>query len=159
MCELIKHQLKREKRKRKHVSLKWLFQEDQAMPQVVACKTLKTNHKKWSRSLTRVNVGRFRTGQKRKGGARGGGGGYTDDDLYGEAPPERGTFFRLLVYQMVRKSFKNKMSCNPKKCKELIFRSKGNNSRYNPVFDICPCCSVVLLEVTIQSYCKFQAHV
>ena len=45
------------------------------MPQVVACKTLKTNHKKWSRSLTRVNVGRFRTGQKRKGGARGDGGG------------------------------------------------------------------------------------
>ena len=70
----MKHQLKREKRKRKHVSLKWLFQEDQTMPLVVACKTLKTNPKKWSRSLTRVNVGRFRTGQKREGGARGRGG-------------------------------------------------------------------------------------
>ena len=97
----MKHQLKREKRKRKHVSLKWLFQEDQTMPLVVACKTLKTNPKKWSRSLTRVNVGRFRTGQKREGGARGRGGegwGSRYDDLYGEAPPERGTFSRLQVY-------------------------------------------------------------
>ena len=54
---------------------------------------------------------------------------------------------------------KDNMSCNPKKCKELIFRSKGNNSQYNPVFDISQCSSLVLLRVTIQSDCKFRAHV
>ena len=51
------------------------------------------------------------------------------------------------------------MSCNPKKCKELLFRSKGNNSQYNPVFDISQCSSLVLLGFTIQSDCKFRAHV
>ena len=53
----------------------------------------------------------------------------------------------------------NNMPCNPKKCKERIFRSKGNNSQYNPVFDISKCSSLVLLRVTIQSDCKFRAHV
>ena len=48
----------------------------------------------------------------------------------------------------------NNMSCNPKKCKELIFRSKGNNCQYNPVFDISQSSSLVLLGVTIQSDCK-----
>ena len=48
----------------------------------------------------------------------------------------------------------NNMSYNPKKCKELIFRSKGNNSQYNPVFDISQSSSLVLLGVTIQSDCK-----
>ena len=56
-------------------------------------------------------------------------------------------------------SKENNTSCNPKKCKELIFRSKGNNSQYNPVFDISQCSSLVLLRVTIQSDCKFRAHV
>ena len=51
------------------------------------------------------------------------------------------------------------MSCNPKKCKERIFRSKGNNSQYNPVFDILQCSSLVLLRVKIQNDCKFRAHV
>ena len=51
------------------------------------------------------------------------------------------------------------MPCNPKKFKERIFRSKGNNSQYNPVFDISQCSSLVLLGVTIQSDCKFWAHV
>ena len=50
------------------------------------------------------------------------------------------------------------MPCNPKKCKERIFRSKCNNSQYNPVFDISQCSSLVLLGVTIQSDCKFRAH-
>ena len=34
----------------------------------------------------------------------GGGGGTPYDGLYGEAPPERGTFFRLQVYEMVETS-------------------------------------------------------
>ena len=55
-------------------------------------------------------------------------------------------------------SKENNMPCNPKKCKERIFRSKGNNSQYNPVFDISQCSSLVLLGVTIQSDCKFRAH-
>ena len=146
------------KERERNVSLSGYFKKIKPWPQVVACKTLKTNPKKWSRSLTRVNVVFFRTGQKRKGGA-GGGGGTPYDDLYGEAPPERGTFSRLRYIKWWWKSFSNNMSCNPKKCKELIFRSKGNKSRYNPVFDTCQCSSVVLLEVTIQSDCKFQAHV
>ena len=32
----------------------------------------------------------------------GGGGGTPYDGLYGEAPPEKGTFFRLQVYERVR---------------------------------------------------------
>ena len=53
---------------------------------------------------------------------------------------------------------KENMSCNPKKCKERIFRSKGN-SQCNPVFDISKCSSLVLQGITIQSDCKFRAHV
>ena len=64
-----------------------------------------------------------------------------------------------LVGQFMTWSKENNMSCNPKKCKELIFRSKGNNSQYNSVFDISQCSSLVLLGVTIQSDCKFRAHV
>ena len=64
-----------------------------------------------------------------------------------------------LVGQFMTWSKENNMTCNPKKCKELIFRSKGNNSQYNPVFDISQCSSLVLLGVTIQSDCKFRAHV
>ena len=51
------------------------------------------------------------------------------------------------------------MSCNPKKCKELIFRGKGNNSQYNSLFDISQCSSLVLLRVTIQTDYEFRAHV
>ena len=64
-----------------------------------------------------------------------------------------------LVGQFMTWSKENNMSCNPKKCKELIFRSKGNNSQYNPVFDISQCSSLVLLGVTIRGDCKFLAHV
>ena len=50
-----------------------------------------------------------------------------------------------LVGQFMTWSKENNISCNPKKCKELIFRSKGNNSQYNPVFDISQCSSLLLL--------------
>ena len=50
-----------------------------------------------------------------------------------------------LVGQFMTWSKENNISCNPKKCKELIFRSKGNNSQYNPVYDISQCSSLVLL--------------
>ena len=50
-------------------------------------------------------------------------------------------------------------TCLAIRTKERIFRSKGNNSQYNPVFDISQCSSLVLLGVTIQSDCKFRAHV
>ena len=65
-----------------------------------------------------------------------------------------------LVGQFMTWSKENNISCNPKKCKELIFRSKGNNSQYNPVFDISQCSSLLLLGgargrgVTIQIDCK-----
>ena len=64
-----------------------------------------------------------------------------------------------LVGQFMTWSKENNMSCNQKKSKELIFRSKGNNSQYNPIFDISQCNSLVLLGVMIQSDCKFRAHV
>ena len=54
-----------------------------------------------------------------------------------------------LVGQFMTWSKENNMSCNLKKCKELIFRSKGNNSRYNPVFDIYQCSCLVLLRVIV----------
>ena len=59
-----------------------------------------------------------------------------------------------LVGQFMTWSKENNISCNPKKCKELIFRSKGNNSQYNPVFDISQCSSLVLLGGGL-----FRAHV
>ena len=56
-------------------------------------------------------------------------------------------------------SKENNMSCNSRKSKKRIFRRKDNSSQYNPVFDIPQCSSLVLLGVTIQSDCKFRAHV
>ena len=53
---------------------------------------------------------------------------------------------------------KDNMSCNPKKCKELIFRSKGNNSQYNPVFDISQCSSLGGLRSRV-IVSLFRAHV
>ena len=47
------------------------------------------------------------------------------------------------------------LAIRKKKCKELIFRGTEGN----PVFDIPRCSSLVLLGVTIQSVCKFRAHV
>ena len=60
-----------------------------------------------------------------------------------------------IVGQFMTWSKENNMPCNPKKCKDRIFRSKGNNSHYNPVFDS----SLVLLGVTIHIDCKFRAQV
>ena len=59
-----------------------------------------------------------------------------------------------LVGQFMTWSKENNISCNPKKCKELIFRNKGNNCQYNPVFDISQCSSLVLLGGGL-----FRAHV
>ena len=64
-----------------------------------------------------------------------------------------------LVGQFMTWSKEKDISCNPQNSKELIFRSKGNNSHYNPAFDISQRSSLVLLGVTIQSDCKFRAHV
>ena len=68
-----------------------------------------------------------------------------------------------LVGQFMTWSKENNMPCNPKKCKERIFRSEGTNSQYNPVFDISQCSSLFLLGgggggVTIQSDCKFRGR-
>ena len=61
-----------------------------------------------------------------------------------------------LVDQFMTWSRENNMSCNPKKCKELIFRSK---LKATIQIDIPQCSSLVLLRVTIQSDCKFRTHV
>lgn len=41
----------------------------------------------------------------------------------------------------------NHMSCNPSKCKELIFVKKNTNVNYLPVKDIPQCNSLLLLGV------------
>ena len=48
--------------------------------------------------IVHVSSRSFRLSDKRKPG---GGGGTPYNGLYGEAPPERGTFFRLQVYKRV----------------------------------------------------------
>ena len=63
-----------------------------------------------------------------------------------------------LVGQFMTWSKEDNMSCNPKKCKELIFRSKGNNSQYNPVFDISLCSSLGGLRSRV-IVSLFRAHV
>ena len=63
-----------------------------------------------------------------------------------------------LVGQFMTWSKENNISCNPKKCKELIFRSKGNNSQYNPVFDISLCSSLGGLRSRV-IVSLFRAHV
>ena len=63
-----------------------------------------------------------------------------------------------LVGQFMTWSKENNISCNPKKCKELIFRSKGNNSQYNPVFDISQCSSLGGLRSRV-IVSLFRAHV
>ena len=52
----------------------------------------------WYHATVRQTGGKI-TGAKH---VPGGGGGTPYNGLYGEAPPERGTFFRLEVYKRVR---------------------------------------------------------
>ena len=64
-----------------------------------------------------------------------------------------------LVDQFLAWSQENKMSCNPNKCKELIFRKKNNSIEYPRVSNIPQYSSLPLLGVTLQHDCKFSSHV
>ena len=52
-----------------------------------------------------------------------------------------------LVEQFLAWSKENSMSCNPRKCKKLIFRKKSNSTHFDTVYDIPQCSSLVLLGV------------
>ena len=64
-----------------------------------------------------------------------------------------------LVGSFMNWSANNKMSCNPGKCKELIFRKQNNTDNFPPIFSIPQCSSLVLLGLTFQSNFKFTEHV
>ena len=51
------------------------------------------------------------------------------------------------------------MSCNPSKCKELIFTKKSNNDVFEPINCIPQYNNLCLLGVTFKSNCKFSSHI
>ena len=120
------------KERESNVSLKWLFQEDQAMASRVACKTLKTNPKQWSRSLTRVNVGFFRTGQKRKGGARGGGGVHPMMTYKGRFRPKGVPFPGLCISNGDENRFRTTCHAIRKNVKNLFSEVKATSLDITP---------------------------
>ena len=53
----------------------------------------------------------------------------------------------------------NLMSCNPKKCKELVKKKKGNSTFYPVVRNTPQHATLDLLGFTFQNDCKFFAHI
>lgn len=51
------------------------------------------------------------------------------------------------------------MICNPSKCKEIIFRTKGFIQDIAQVKDILQCIKLPILVVTFQQNCQFSEHV
>ena len=51
------------------------------------------------------------------------------------------------------------MTCNPTKCKEIIFRKKGFSQDIEPVSNIPQCAELSILGVTFQQNCKYSSHV
>ncbi|XP_068683268.1 uncharacterized protein [Montipora foliosa] len=51
------------------------------------------------------------------------------------------------------------MTCNPTKCKEIIFRKKGFSQDIAPVSNIPQCAELSILGVTFQQNCKYSSHV
>ena len=64
-----------------------------------------------------------------------GGGGTLYDDLYGEAPPESGTFFRLLVYERVREICHSGLRNGPKGRTNEFYGFKKSEKRSSFVVD------------------------
>ncbi|XP_068751692.1 uncharacterized protein [Montipora capricornis] len=50
------------------------------------------------------------------------------------------------------------MTCNPTKCKEIIFRKKGFSQDIAPVSNIPQCVELSILGVTFQQNCKYSSH-
>ena len=65
-------------------------------------------------------------------------------------------------HQIVQEFFswaeQNEMSCNSDKCKELVFRKKGNRDSYECIKNIPQCNELPILGVTFQSNCRFDRH-
>ena len=64
-----------------------------------------------------------------------------------------------LVGEFLNWSKDNGMSCNPSKCKELIFTKKSNNDVFEPINCIPQYNNLCLLGVRFQSNCKFSSHI
>ena len=64
-----------------------------------------------------------------------------------------------LVTQFLDWTERNRMLCNPSKCKEITVLKKGNHELYPPIFGIPSCTNVSILGVTFQSDCKLNTHV
>ena len=64
-----------------------------------------------------------------------------------------------LVDQFLSWSSCNRMTCNPTKCKEIIFRKKGFSQDIAPVSNIPQCAELSILGVTFQQNCKYSSHV
>ena len=64
-----------------------------------------------------------------------------------------------LVDQFLSWSSRNRMTCNPTKCKEIIFRKKGFSQDIAPVSNILQCAELSILGVTFQQNCKYSSHV
>ena len=64
-----------------------------------------------------------------------------------------------LVDQFLSWSSRNRMTCNPTKCKEIIFRKKGFSQDIAPVSNIPQCAELSILGVTFQQNCKYSSHV
>ena len=64
-----------------------------------------------------------------------------------------------LVTQFLDWTERNRMLCNPSKCKEITVLKKGNHELHPPIFGIPSCTNVSILGVTFQSDCKFNTHV
>ena len=64
-----------------------------------------------------------------------------------------------LADQFLRWSSRNRMTCNPTKCKEIIFRRKGFSQDIAPVSNIPQCAGLSILGVTFQQNCKYSSHV
>ena len=64
-----------------------------------------------------------------------------------------------LVSQFLDWTNTNGMSCNPRKCKELTTKKRGNHDLYSPIGMIPSCKEVEILGVTFQCDSKFSVHV
>ena len=64
-----------------------------------------------------------------------------------------------LVDQFLNWSEKNRIICNPSKCKEIIFRKKGFIQDIFQVNNIPQCPELPILGVSFQENCKYSEHV
>ena len=86
---------------------------------------------------------------------------YADDSTIIVPLWENGQCRTELVDQFLNSlwSSRNRMTCIPTKCKEIIFRKKGFSQDIVPVSNIPQCAELSILGVTFQQNCKYSSHV